>query len=300
MININDSIISVSGIATTVNCKTSKYFPSDVLKWMKTNAKPQMSLKLMQVCKYFQHEKFPYFVVKKFFAYYYDIIYTPLKGNDFDYLHERNEPQFFGYIPNNLWLVNYLSITMYSEMNFIGRFIPKIAVCNVKTLEIEEQNLSIGEFKILAETVKKLLFKSTAVFDENNEIISLELFLGTLKNNIEQISIYSIIPSFSSTKATNEIFLPNLKSLGFYCIPNTFNYEAMFEFLEDHKTVEFELFFDDSLIFTQIQQLQVYVNNITSDRDLQYPPPYVTFTNQTIESKDNMDKLRKSFYDKLT
>ena len=60
------------------------YFPTDVLKWMKNNAKPGMALKLMQICKYFQHKEFPYFVIKNIFVDPNFCKYTTLNDQKFD------------------------------------------------------------------------------------------------------------------------------------------------------------------------------------------------------------------------
>uniref|UniRef100_A0A914PG19 Uncharacterized protein n=1 Tax=Panagrolaimus davidi TaxID=227884 RepID=A0A914PG19_9BILA len=128
----------------------SKYFPSDILKWMKINATPLMALKLMQVCKYFQHKKFPYRVIKGI-SREWDLVdvdeaieyYTVFEAEEsFDI----NTLDIFD--DCSVWITN--SVDFYCRINPFSSFLSKIAVCEAKGVDFQYQTLTLEEFKILS------------------------------------------------------------------------------------------------------------------------------------------------------
>uniref|UniRef100_A0A914Q9Z7 Uncharacterized protein n=1 Tax=Panagrolaimus davidi TaxID=227884 RepID=A0A914Q9Z7_9BILA len=161
-------------------------FPSDVLKWMKKNAKPKAALKLMQICKYFQHQEFPFFVVKEL-----------ILGNRWRY---RTLPGYplkpknyvtgkFCDQPFDVWVAESLSLAMSSWSKVLyddcwGQMLPKLAVHDVKCLSFDHVSITFREFKVLNDggKVSSLNLKSAFIRDESHEIVPLENLFECLPN----------------------------------------------------------------------------------------------------------------------
>uniref|UniRef100_A0A914PZ25 F-box domain-containing protein n=1 Tax=Panagrolaimus davidi TaxID=227884 RepID=A0A914PZ25_9BILA len=152
-------------------------FPSDVLKWMKINAKPKMLLKLMKCCKYFQHfPEFPFFVVKKFHTI--NNWVETLNGKFLTYEGERG----FEKINKKLWITDILAIS--GQANIFSSIFPKIALCDVYKLSIYGQKLSFDEFKFLtcSGNVKHLDITKTFINHENGDPVFIDSILKCVPN----------------------------------------------------------------------------------------------------------------------
>uniref|UniRef100_A0A914PZY1 Uncharacterized protein n=1 Tax=Panagrolaimus davidi TaxID=227884 RepID=A0A914PZY1_9BILA len=151
---------------TLVTFDPSKfYFPSDVFKWMKLNANPKMALKLMKVCKYFQHSNgFPFLVVK-------DIL---LRGSTLILVTLDNKEitaESLEAISDKLWIVG--SVTIYAAPKGVANLLLKSVVLNSETLSLCGQNMTMDEFKALTdgETVVICYLKQSTITFENGDKI---------------------------------------------------------------------------------------------------------------------------------
>uniref|UniRef100_A0A914QW36 Uncharacterized protein n=1 Tax=Panagrolaimus davidi TaxID=227884 RepID=A0A914QW36_9BILA len=152
-------------------------FPSDVLKWMKKNtSNPRKSLKLMQICKYFQMESFKNYnhvctvcekyISKKDF----------IKHKIIDYKVED-----FKDLPYKFWITH--DLTSLSPDFNLSLLISKIAFCEAKKINVNSQKLLYDEFKILVggNCVEILDFISTTLkYSKNGTDVSFEDFIGLL------------------------------------------------------------------------------------------------------------------------
>uniref|UniRef100_A0AC35F1F2 Uncharacterized protein n=1 Tax=Panagrolaimus sp. PS1159 TaxID=55785 RepID=A0AC35F1F2_9BILA len=149
-------------------------FPSDVLKWMKANANPKMTLKLMKISKYFEC-----FVVKK--LEYEDnswSLITPdgqqLEGMD-----------VMENITEKIWITDELVILSFTDIpNFIPCIIPKIAVCDIKHLDIYNQKLSFDEFKFFTASgnIEDLKIENTNIILKNGDPIFIDSIFECIPN----------------------------------------------------------------------------------------------------------------------
>uniref|UniRef100_A0A914PFQ0 Uncharacterized protein n=1 Tax=Panagrolaimus davidi TaxID=227884 RepID=A0A914PFQ0_9BILA len=284
--NVADSATS---FIKSKSFSSKMYFPSDVLKWMKLNAKPQMSLKLMKICKYFQHQQFPYFVIKNLRLTYGKFHYYSTLNDESHYCRNIEE------IPNNLWITN---LVLAFWPNSLTHLISKISFCEAKKVFLKDENISFDHFEVLVSSVKQLELKHTKIYDDIVDTVPLEMILESLPS-VEDINFVSTIPSFSSIEAAKQVVLPNLRNFEFGGISNGFNIDAFIEFMDKHKNVKFDLsFFCDLQPFPHVQKLQGFVDEIIATADLQYPPPIINFSCETFESWNALMALRKTFDEK--
>uniref|UniRef100_A0AC34F6N0 Uncharacterized protein n=1 Tax=Panagrolaimus sp. ES5 TaxID=591445 RepID=A0AC34F6N0_9BILA len=160
----------------------SSDFPSDVLKWMKINAKPKMALKLMQCHKYFQHPEFPYSIIEDV-EYYFDGYEQYFSALDAEYLNDDELFESIKNITKNLWITHGISL-IEVPTSIISCLIPKIAVCDISKLDLVNQQLSINEFKFLTASgrIKVLDFYNTSVKNENGEPVFVDEYFEFLPN----------------------------------------------------------------------------------------------------------------------
>lgn len=156
-------------------------FPSDVLKWMKSNANPKMALKLMQICKFFQHHQFPYFVVK--------VLETETNGSTYiSYTGTTFQKIYFDTLTKKLWITE--GLWLWGN-NPISSLLSKIAVYDFNHLSLCNQIISFKEFKFLnaGGKVIELYLSNIIVKDENDEKIPLEDIIEVIPN-INELIMY--------------------------------------------------------------------------------------------------------------
>uniref|UniRef100_A0AC34G1L0 Uncharacterized protein n=1 Tax=Panagrolaimus sp. ES5 TaxID=591445 RepID=A0AC34G1L0_9BILA len=255
----------------------------------------------MQVCKYFQHKTFPYFVVKELST------STHFFGENFSYTtlnEEQYEWERIEDIPDNICIINGIFIELSPQRCFISQLVPKIVACEVKILNLDSQKLTIGEFKALSFFVEVLVLYGTFIFDGNNRLAPLEVILDCLPK-AEEIQIQSTVldysfplstmPSFSSIDAAKKVKLLKLRDLELQYIPHIYNVAALLEFMNQNKSVDFFITFVDVSYFPYGEKLQEYVDAIIEAWDFQNPPPIIDFPGQTMKSKDALWQLQREF-----
>uniref|UniRef100_A0A914QVN0 F-box domain-containing protein n=1 Tax=Panagrolaimus davidi TaxID=227884 RepID=A0A914QVN0_9BILA len=159
----------------------SSDFPSDILKWMKINANPKMLFTLMKCCKYFQDfPEFPYFVVKEVqYGFKRDNwLFQTLDGKVYFY----EGTQGIENIGKKLWITEILVLSAFPKI--VSCIIPKIAVCDIKSLSLQFQNLAFNEFKYLTASgnVIDIFLRESTIKYENDEQVFIDLIFKCVPN----------------------------------------------------------------------------------------------------------------------
>uniref|UniRef100_A0A914PJK7 Uncharacterized protein n=1 Tax=Panagrolaimus davidi TaxID=227884 RepID=A0A914PJK7_9BILA len=146
-------------------------FPTDILKWMKKNANPRTSLKLMKICKYFQHKKFPFTVIKNYNSYDNSGTFYNLNKRTYDVA------KFLGH-PKNLWLSGTFHYNL-DQRSYFSQLIEKCVACDIKCINLTHQIMTFDEYKMLTSggNVENLWFTQTIV-----KSVSLEDIMKYLPN----------------------------------------------------------------------------------------------------------------------
>uniref|UniRef100_A0A914Q472 F-box domain-containing protein n=1 Tax=Panagrolaimus davidi TaxID=227884 RepID=A0A914Q472_9BILA len=252
--------------------------PSDVLKWMKINAKPKMLLKLMKCCKYFQHfPEFPYFVVKEVqYGFKRDNwLFQTLDGK----MHFYEGTQGIENIEKKLWITEILVLSVFS--NLASCVIPKISVCDIKSLSLQFQNLAFNEFKFLTASgnVIDLFLRESTIKYENDEQVFIDSIFKCVPN-VETFNYFNNrIPIFSLT-STNAFQGINTS--------------------KQNPKIEYEIYIvgDGTLSNNEAKIVEKYVQKTIDSGITEYPPPYIRFDGQTPDQRDALRLLLRNFNEK--
>uniref|UniRef100_A0A914PJM6 F-box domain-containing protein n=1 Tax=Panagrolaimus davidi TaxID=227884 RepID=A0A914PJM6_9BILA len=149
-------------------------YPTDIFKWIKKNANPRMLIKLMQVCKYFCYQKFPYLVTYSFDGFEEDIFNYSIKSG---YINKRMK------YPCNksLWITRVLTLKTFPSI--LPKFIESMIICDATYIHLERIHVSFSDFKILtaSRSVEILhCYGNTMICDDSGNIASLENILECL------------------------------------------------------------------------------------------------------------------------
>uniref|UniRef100_A0AC34G0Q4 Uncharacterized protein n=1 Tax=Panagrolaimus sp. ES5 TaxID=591445 RepID=A0AC34G0Q4_9BILA len=238
-------------------------FPSDILKWMKKDAKPKMALKLMKCHKYFQHQQFPYFVVKSIACY---------DGQDI--LEVRS---FY-----------------YRKYYYKG-----LEVCDIKRLTLRDQELLIDEFKFLASsgTVESLVFYATTIKKENGDIIFFDQLLEFLPN-VENIRVFNYGATLFSSNFDNIFAKINTSKFKDFDVRMTFynDFEKFIKFVKHNPHICYEVcLLNEGITGEQRHALEKYVQQIIDAGLTEFPPPQIIFNGQIQKKRHAVQMLRDQF-----
>uniref|UniRef100_A0A914QFM5 DUF3822 family protein n=1 Tax=Panagrolaimus davidi TaxID=227884 RepID=A0A914QFM5_9BILA len=273
----------------------SSDFPSDILKWMKINAKPKMSLKLMKCCKYFQHfPEFPFFVVKKFEI-------TPDETLLFITLDKKEHfyeslEEFENSNTKNLWITEHFYADEVS--NLISRLIPKIAVCDFKRLSLFDQKITFDEFRFLtdSEKLKYLDLFDTIITFENGNPVFIDTLFKSLPN-VKEINYHNHeVPIFSNdfVYTFKDINVPKLEYFNLNMI--SFSYFVLFtKFMDKNPNIKYIFeFLPNSLSTEETKTIEKYVQEVIDSGITEYPIPMIEFPGQTQEQYNALKFLSKN------
>uniref|UniRef100_A0AC34F201 Uncharacterized protein n=1 Tax=Panagrolaimus sp. ES5 TaxID=591445 RepID=A0AC34F201_9BILA len=269
----------------------SSDFPSDVLKWMKECAKAKMALKLMKCHKYFQHEKFQYFVVE-------DVSYdenedewTLDMSNDKRHVYEGLQN-----IPKMLWITD--SIHLYGSIsNLTSVIIPKIVVCDITHLHLSSQIIVFDDFKFLTPFVEYFYFRNTTIKYQNGDTVFLDQLFECLPN-VKHIRLWSGTPFLFSENFVNSIEKINLMKLKFVILYNIAysDIEKFSKFMEKNRHIYYDLDVADAIISAEgILALEKYNQGIIDNGITEFPPPLIKFKQQTKKQGDTLERLRYQY-----
>uniref|UniRef100_A0A914PK14 Uncharacterized protein n=1 Tax=Panagrolaimus davidi TaxID=227884 RepID=A0A914PK14_9BILA len=127
-----------------------------------------MALKLMAVCKFFQHKNgFPYFVVKNVESCGNIWIFITLDG-------KRIACEKIEDISRKLWITGKVDLVI--NQNVATTMLHKTVVCNIQILQLDNQRITLDEFKQLTDggKVEMCDIMQTIITNENGKIVSLE------------------------------------------------------------------------------------------------------------------------------
>uniref|UniRef100_A0AC34GZ39 DUF38 domain-containing protein n=1 Tax=Panagrolaimus sp. ES5 TaxID=591445 RepID=A0AC34GZ39_9BILA len=275
----------------------SSDFPSDVLKWMKKDAKGKILYKLMKSNKYFQHSEFPFFAVK-FVEYdaWWDnkwIIYT-LDGHRLEGLGDTEEV---------LWITETLRLTELP--NLVSRIISATAVFDLKELLFEHQELMFDEFKILTASgnIKCLSFQGTNVKHENGDPVFIDELFEFL-SNVQDIWIANFGTILFSSNFVNTCKKYNFSQLkSFNLINLTFydDFQKFTKFMNQNPHVYYQIYFDDDAL-SEEEKFAVgkYVQGIIDVGLTEFRTPTIQFFGQTHDQHEALCSLRSQYDDKQT
>jgi hypothetical protein len=270
----------------------SSNFPSDILKWMKENSKPKTALKLMQICKYFQHPEFPYFVMRQLQgSVSYGWRYQPL-------LFEIYENLDFESCQNKLWITEELHIFDNHKSKMLLSLLPKIAVCDVLILHLIVNNITFEQFKLLtaAGNVLELLLQETIIKNENDEIIPLENIFDDLPN-LHKLALSRSTNSFYSHEHATSKIPSNLQTLQLHNISETFNLEECFKFIQFNQQIHFYIHHFENRLLSK--RLQTCTDILLQSWSPENPRPNISFKKQTTESREKLKELEKLYKKKF-
>uniref|UniRef100_A0A914YVP0 Uncharacterized protein n=1 Tax=Panagrolaimus superbus TaxID=310955 RepID=A0A914YVP0_9BILA len=271
-------------------------FPSDVLKWMKKSATPKLAFRLMFVCKYFQHQEFPYLIVEGLRGEDDQWNYLPLLDDTIAFVYEYIDLET---TTKKLWITRGLDLTCND--NWAITLLPKIAVCDIRELNLCYQNITFEELKVLtaSKTLTKLNLSNAFIKDENSENVPLEDILEAIPE-IESVGIRINGNAFVTHQNAIEKVSTNLNNLNVWEIDDKdFKFEECFKFIQRKQEIQFSFQCDDSNFSDEIRQkLQLLTDNLFERWETRNPPPHISFQSQTAESKDKLEELWKLYHEK--
>uniref|UniRef100_A0AC35FZR5 Uncharacterized protein n=1 Tax=Panagrolaimus sp. PS1159 TaxID=55785 RepID=A0AC35FZR5_9BILA len=212
------------------------YFPSDVFKWMKLKASPKMALKLMKVCKYFQHSNgFPFMVVK-------DILKRGPTWILVTLDNKRITAESLEAISDKLWIVGKAEI--YRSRKAIANLLLNTVVLNIQTLTLCGQNITINEFKLLTDggTIERCYMSKSTITFENDEIVPLEDILECFPN-ARMIDFRNKAPSFNSLEAAEAKISSKLEKLTLFVDSKNFDVETLVAYMKNHQKIRYTIWF---------------------------------------------------------
>uniref|UniRef100_A0AC35F5Y5 DUF38 domain-containing protein n=1 Tax=Panagrolaimus sp. PS1159 TaxID=55785 RepID=A0AC35F5Y5_9BILA len=253
-------------------------FPSEVLKKMKENANPKMSLKLMQCHKYFQHQEFPYFIIKSFE--YDDDEWNFITLNDEVHLYNGVEG-IEKLTTKKLWITENIILLD----NIVSRLIPKIVVCDILWLKLYNQKMTYDEFKFLTASgnVEILELCNTDITHKNGDFVDVHTLLGCVPNIFEFFLRNKDSPLIHSDSGkafyknnTTNLMRVKLEKISFL------DFENFKKFMKQNPHISYSLDIsaNNSLSSEEFQVLEDYVEEIIYSRETYFPPPYITFLGQ--------------------
>uniref|UniRef100_A0A914QLM5 Uncharacterized protein n=1 Tax=Panagrolaimus davidi TaxID=227884 RepID=A0A914QLM5_9BILA len=266
----------------------SSDFPSDVLKWMKINAKPKMLLKLMKCCKYFQHfPEFPFFVVKEIRFCYKD------EGDEYEdhwwLMTLDDKTQIFKGLKSIEKVTKPIWITKSLVFNVPEYLIPKIAVCDIQILHLEHP-ISYDYFKFLTASgnVKELNIWASVKYSNGDPVYIDKIFECVPK--VTDIWFYSEMSVFDFDFI---ITLENIDASKLECFTLhiiSFSHFLLFtKFMDKNPHVEYVIEFNDGILSTEeTKAIEKYVQRIIDAGVTKYPIPIILFPGQSQEQRNDI------------
>uniref|UniRef100_A0A914QV88 Uncharacterized protein n=1 Tax=Panagrolaimus davidi TaxID=227884 RepID=A0A914QV88_9BILA len=150
--------------------------PEPILYYLKKNSNPKLLLKLMQISKYFCFKDFPYMVVK-------DLKYENTK---WFYCEPYYEVLDLSNLKKPLWITK--GINCYTEdVSLVSSLLSKVIVCDITKLGLDDQIITLNEFKLLISSgnVKTFSFFHSHVEYENGEIVPIDEIMKLIPNVTE-------------------------------------------------------------------------------------------------------------------
>uniref|UniRef100_A0A914QYN9 F-box domain-containing protein n=1 Tax=Panagrolaimus davidi TaxID=227884 RepID=A0A914QYN9_9BILA len=274
----------------------SSDFPSDILKWMKINAKPKMLLKLMKCCKYFQHfPEFPFFVVKEISFCYKD------EGDEYEdhwwLMTLDDKTQIFKGLKSIERVTKKFWITKLLVFNVPEYLIPKIAVCDIRILHLDKP-ISYDDFKFLTASgnVKELNIWESIKYSNGDPVYIDKIFECVPK--VTDIWFYSEMSVFDFDFINTLENIDASKLECFTLLTISFSHFLLFtKFMDKNPHVKYRLYFNDgSLSPEETKAIEKYMQRIIDAGITKYPPPDIGFLGRTNKQWFDLHKLSLDYF----
>uniref|UniRef100_A0A914Q2R2 Uncharacterized protein n=1 Tax=Panagrolaimus davidi TaxID=227884 RepID=A0A914Q2R2_9BILA len=246
----------------------------------------------MQISKYFCFKEFPYMVVKDLNYFKTKWIYCKSK-DDFDYevldLSNINKP---------IWITE--GIYCYTEdVSLVSSLLSKVIVCDITNLGLDDQIITLNEFKLLISSgnVTTFSFGFSHVEYENGEIVPIDEIMELIPN-VTEFQWYldnSMLSTFTSETVQNLINVINPSILKTFClknIPETFDFNLFVIFMDKNPLIEYDLDFNIHIADEYSNMLQKFVDKKIATSSKKPFLLKIDFLRQSEES----DKQLKSLY----
>uniref|UniRef100_A0A914P9I6 Uncharacterized protein n=1 Tax=Panagrolaimus davidi TaxID=227884 RepID=A0A914P9I6_9BILA len=264
---------------------TRKDFPTDVLKYMKLNATPRMSVKLMKICKYFKHREFPFFVIKLIKHCFGEWTYITLDNITIT-------TNSLAEIPDNLWITERIIVSI-EEIDFTA-FINKIIVSDAESIHFVSQTIPFNKFKHLCANVKNFNSISSYLKDDDGNDICLDEVLESLPN-LEALYLNLHCPTITSLERVNRVVSPKLKVFRLDNFLENFNFGMFADFMLQHPDIKYTINSNQHLTAEYMLQLQIHVSRIISEWDCQFLPPKIDYFQQSHTSINALALLHQQY-----
>uniref|UniRef100_A0AC34FCG2 Uncharacterized protein n=1 Tax=Panagrolaimus sp. ES5 TaxID=591445 RepID=A0AC34FCG2_9BILA len=268
-------------------------YPWDVLKWIKYNAPPRQSLKLMKVCKYFKHKNFPFFTVRKIENINHNVWeYWTLDGKKYEVDGLEN-------LPNNLWITKKIRLYRCLDLPTLFR---KITVCDIKYLILHDCSPTIlfQDFKLLTSSgnVEEFALYGSVVKYENGDAVPFEAILECLPS-IVSMTLNIDFPPIYSMEAANAAVSKAWKYFEFTTNFEMSHFGTFATFMIQNQQIEYFLSFEYSpreegypeVSQEYVDKIEGLIVEIIKNWSPQNSPPLINFTEQLRDSYEALNNL---------
>uniref|UniRef100_A0A914R056 Uncharacterized protein n=1 Tax=Panagrolaimus davidi TaxID=227884 RepID=A0A914R056_9BILA len=286
------------GINATYNLpKSPPYceFPDDVLRYMKENANPKQSFKLMNVIKYFVPKKgcpFTYFGKE-----YFDDEYALWNENSLSVYAPESFEYNFNELPNNLGISGRLSVW---DGRALPKLISKIIVCDIKYLCLSTPRISYSAFKFLTASgkLKELELEKTIVTLKNGFVVPYE----TLLENTPKLRILKMTydpQKRLSKKIVQKICESNLEKLVLDGLTDDFKLESFLDVIAKKKP-NLDIHLDFECSFNTRRNIYSYMDKvIRAGSPASFPPHfelnYIVFSSHFDVCRKTYENIRNEY-----
>uniref|UniRef100_A0A914PSA6 Uncharacterized protein n=1 Tax=Panagrolaimus davidi TaxID=227884 RepID=A0A914PSA6_9BILA len=206
-----------------------------------------------------------------------------------------------------LWIAETLSILYGANPKDVSSIIPQIYRCDATKLFLYGQILTYNEFLFFSRNVKILHLNSSRVkngngivaTNENNICVPLEKLVKTLVN-LKKI-FGEIDPSHSciTSNTVKELLeIPHFSKIDeftLYKIPEVFDIDTFFIYLNKNKYTEFYLYFAGSISEEYKVRLEKIVDEILQTETHNFKLPWIYFDGLAEEKKRKMRYINERF-----
>uniref|UniRef100_A0AC34F8Y0 Uncharacterized protein n=1 Tax=Panagrolaimus sp. ES5 TaxID=591445 RepID=A0AC34F8Y0_9BILA len=230
-----------------------QYFslPDSIMYYMAMNPpSPEVYNKLIQSCKYF-FERNPILVVKHMNEI--DVDTKICAKEDCDGIGDK--PCCIKIdlkkIKSKFWLTHELYMDCYTTQNFISMLLPKLFRCDINVLTIFHKDILYDEFKYLASFAKEVEVCNVKMLYTDGKTVMLEKILEVVLKiqyfNYRSNHLLSIAASDSIKNILKLQNLGNLNNFSLFYVPQVFNVDDLFNFIEKFKDTKMRFYFNNEL-----------------------------------------------------
>uniref|UniRef100_A0AC34GTK8 Uncharacterized protein n=1 Tax=Panagrolaimus sp. ES5 TaxID=591445 RepID=A0AC34GTK8_9BILA len=244
--------------SSSLNVPQQLGLPDSIMHYMKMNAPPRLSLKLMQASKYFCFKEFPYFVVKELIYFAYSWKFRQGKGG-FQILDLES-------LSKPLWITSSFDSGTFKDEKLVSNILSKIAVCDIKNLSLFDQIITWNEFQKLSSSgiIESIDFSGSDVKYDHGNIVPLDEIIKLLPK-LEYIYCDNSLSTITiqSTQKFIDLLNPStLKSIIMRDIPESFDFNLFAKFIDANPSIDFWLDFGDEISDEYAKILQDYVGEL--------------------------------------